>query len=210
MIATGQPGGLIRLWDFSTGRELHRMTSPQEWIASLLFSADAKRLGSAGGPIGYWVGDLATGKERGRFGAARTASDGAAALSPDGRILAAVHTEQPEGSSVLENWLRLWDVQTGKELRRLGGKGRPIECLAFSPDCKHLATGAGDLGMDWADHSIRLWEVATRRELCRIEGHGGAVTAVAFSADGRLLASGSTDTTILTWNFADLLRTRKP
>jgi hypothetical protein len=102
----------------------------------------------------------------------------------DCRIIAAVGQEDT---------MRLWDVDTGEELRRWKQPRPPLDWLALSPDAKLLA-GAG------ADGAICLWETTTGQERCRFRGHRGEIVVLAFAPDGRTLASGSADTTVLVWD----------
>src|SRR5262249_23607919 len=88
----------------------------------------------------------------------------------------------------------LWDVATGRQLRRLDGHQGWVRCAAFSPDGRLVFSGGGD-------RTGRGWEVATGGERLRFEGHRAAVRCGAFSPDGKRLATGSGDTTVLVWGL---------
>ena len=83
-----------------------------------------------------------------------------------------------------DNTVRLWDVQTGEQLRTLEGHTDGVTSVAFSPDGNTLASGSDD-------NTVRLWDVQTGEQLRTLEGHTGSVNSVAFSPDGSTLASGS-------------------
>lgn len=106
------------------------------------------------------------------------------ALSPDGcRAL----------SGSADRTMRLWDVGSGKELRRFE-VGAGIDAIAFSPDGRRALSGG-------TDRLVRLWDVETGKELRRFEGHTGYVFRVAFSPHGRYALSGSIGDVVRLWEL---------
>jgi WD40 repeat protein len=101
------------------------------------------------------------------------------AFSPDGAELASVD---------LDGTVRLWDPETGQELRAITGHA-DVSSVVFSPDGTMLASAG-------VDGTVQVWDPATGKELHTLSGHSSAVTSVAFSPDGALLASGSLDGTV--------------
>ncbi|WP_116210840.1 WD40 repeat domain-containing serine/threonine protein kinase [Streptomyces olivoreticuli] len=91
------------------------------------------------------------------------------------------------------------DPDPAKPVTRLSGHTSEIECLAFAPDGKTLASGS-------YDNTVRLWDVATGRTLTTYQGHTANVMSLAFSPDGHTLYSGGFDKTLRSWD----LRTGRP
>src|ERR1700722_6074493 len=93
----------------------------------------------------------------------------------------------PDGKQLLTgSWdktARLWDTQSGKELRTFMGHDDWVIAVAFSPDGKQVLTGS-------SDKSARLWDVRSGQELRAFAGHSGAVDSVAFSRDGKQVLTG--------------------
>jgi WD40 repeat protein len=76
----------------------------------------------------------------------------------------------------------------------LGPLGFPVHAVAWSPDGKTLASGAGD-------NVIRLWDPRARRQISLpLTGHAGEINGLAFGPDSRTLASASNDGTIRLWD----------
>jgi len=105
------------------------------------------------------------------------------AVSPDGRRVA---------SGSVDGTIRVWDVETGAEVRCLTGHGSGVRCVAYSSDGRYIASGS-------ADKTVRLWEAESGAEHVCLRGHWGAVNGVAFSADCSLVVSGSFTETRRSW-----------
>jgi dipeptidyl aminopeptidase/acylaminoacyl peptidase len=178
-----RPGEII-FWDTATGKERARTTA-DKGIRSLAFSPDGKTLATAD----YYSNTVKLREPAN--GAVRlvlrtAAANNAVAFSPDSKTLAV---------AILDRSAVLFDVATGRELRRFEGHTDWVPHVAFSPDGHTLATGS-------RDNTAKLWDVATGRERMTLSGHRGLVEFVAFSPDGRTLATASWDRTVKLWEVA--------
>jgi WD40 repeat protein len=57
-----------------------------------------------------------------------------------------------------DNTARLWDLQTGQEIRRSEGHTDWVSSVAFSPDGRQVLTGSGD-------KTARLWDAKSGRQI---------------------------------------------
>jgi WD40 repeat protein len=130
------------------------------------------------------------------------------AISPDGRLALACMGwwEYKETEYVLKDRksvptdcvVRLYDVATGQQVRKLEGHKDPVLCAAFSPDGRRVVSGG-------VDGTVRLWDAATGRELRRVELTGKAhVICLAVSPDGRHLLTGDEQSRVRLWRLDDL------
>jgi WD40 repeat protein len=114
------------------------------------------------------------------------------AYSPDGKML---------GTCGYNSSPRLWDAETGKEIRKFEGTDGTVGVIGFSPDGKLLAaTGQ--------DRIIHLWNANTGKPIGSLKGHGAWVRSLAFSADGKTLATGDQDKSICIWDMQNRKRNK--
>lgn len=170
--------------------ELVVQTGHTNMITVLSFSPDGQTLASSSYDNTIKIWHVTSGRElRTLISVPSYDSAQAAALSfsPDGKTLAAATT--------IPARISLWDIATGKELKRFGDNGFvAYSSIAYSPDGKRLVTGSGK--------NIFLWDVETGQKVQTISGHKDLVSSVVFSTDVGVIASGSNDNTVKLWNAA--------
>jgi RNA polymerase sigma factor (sigma-70 family) len=192
--ATCDDGG-VHVWDAVTGKKLRRFPfrNPNH-VFALVLTPDGRGLltSSHEDRIALW--DVATGRERRHFEIKNRKNDpcsnvGAAAFSPDGKLLAAPFFEGGIDDQPLRTGVRLWDVATGKEVHRFGGPVDEADSAlewpqpVFSPDGKVVAR----LALDGTAHLHNTADGKERLSLGRAQEE--AISAVVFSPDGRTLAA---------------------
>jgi WD40 repeat protein len=150
--------------------------------------------------------DASTGAEQRYFDTEDVLDHNVMALSPDGRWLFAVAREVPKAKErapegALEEpkqFAVIWDLASGKVVRRTPLQERYASRVAFSRDGKHYATVCTDYPRG---QRIRIWESAGGAEVRVMDDLPETVGSLLFSPDGRRLYTSLDDTTVVIWNF---------
>jgi len=106
-------------------------------------------------------------------------------FSPDGKILA---------SASNDGTVRLWDVATAKEIRKVEGHVKPVTCVSFSADGKRIISG-GD------DTTARIWDVTTGDQLYQFETRHDHFALAAFLPDGKHVVLAMNETYPQLWDI---------
>jgi WD40 repeat protein len=93
----------------------------------------------------------------------------------------------------------IWEVSSGKLLRRLQGAPERVYGLAFSPNGWWLASAGGVPGRAG---SVQLWDAKSGEPIKEILRSEDSLYALAFSPDSRYLAAGGCDRTVHVWDLA--------
>ncbi|NER33311.1 MAG: protein kinase [Oscillatoria sp. SIO1A7] len=113
------------------------------------------------------------------------------AISADGQTLA---------SASNDSTIRLWNLDTGKEISTLGplfsSLLNSVTSVAMSPDGQTLASSSDD-------STIAIWNLRSSDwKKTALTAHSNGVNSVAIDREGKILASASEDRTIKLWNLA--------
>jgi len=188
LVAGGQHE--VTFWNPAAGTLQRRVRNLPQQIHSLAFSPDGALLAACGGTPGR-SGELKLFDPRSDAApkALAVTSDCllALAFSPDGQRLIA-------GGA--DNIIRVFQVATGREERRIEQHADWVLGLAFSPDGAHFASAS-------RDKTARLFEAGTGELEETYTGHAAAVFAVAFRSDGKSVFTAGRDREIHAWQTND-------
>ena len=90
--------------------------------------------------------------------------------------------------------LKVWELETGREVRTLAGHKFGVLAVAVTPDGRYAISGSDD-------RTLKVWELETGRQVRTLAGHEARVRAVAVTPDGRYAISGSADGTLKVWEL---------
>ena len=80
-------------------------------------------------------------------------------------------------SGSVDKTLKIWNLESGAQIKELKGHSNDVISVAFSPDGKILASGSGD-------NTIKIWNLESGAQIKELKGHSNSVYSVAFSPDG--------------------------
>jgi WD40 repeat protein len=180
----------ITLWKTVDGTLERRLQGLAERIYEIAYSPDGKWLATASGDPGQfgsvklWLAEPSGGGKPVRDLLETTDSVLAVAFSPDSKLLAAAGADRA---------IRVWEVDSGKQIALIEDHADWILDLAFSPDGKRIASAS-------RDKTAKVFELAKKESLVTFPAHAQTVYCVSFSPDGKQAVSGGEDNLIRVWN----------
>ena len=95
----------------------------------------------------------------------------------------------------LDGMVRVWDLDSARELYALEGHTGWLNAVAVSADGRRVVSATSHYG------TLRVWDLDSGRELRTLEGHTGWVRAVAVTADGRQVLFAGDDGMVRVWDL---------
>jgi WD40 repeat protein/serine/threonine protein kinase len=201
--------GEVKVWDAASGKEALTLKGHPNYVWSVCWSPDGRRLAGADGAVKVW--DVETGKE------VLSLQGLAVSWSPDGQRLA---------GTFQDGTVRVFEASSGREVLSLKGHTHAVHCVSWSPDGQRLASGSEDktvrvwdaavsekaavslgggtervTGVSWSpggrrlasahglERRVQVWDAESGKEVLSLRGHTGEVLCVSWSPDGKRLAS---------------------
>jgi WD40 repeat protein len=210
----------VRIWDVTTGEQIHVFQSGSEEIYTVSFSPDSNEV-AATGAMGSQVIDVYSGQPRLQINTFGTGIDWSTSGSQivsvsgsdfpevydaaSGRLLQTMQSSlpsyfwghvvwSPDASKIAgggdHGTIRIWDTGSGHELLNIKHSGWVT--VDWSPDGTKLVSGARTSD---GDNSVRIWNAATGEEIAVFTGHENGIEDLVWSPDGSQIATVSSDQT---------------
>jgi WD40 repeat protein len=107
-------------------------------------------------------------------------------------------------SGSIDGVIKVWDIESGREINSKKLYECPVRCLSITPDGKRAVSGSDD-------KMIRIWDLDSIKEVCSpLEGHEDSVRCIAVYSNGKMAVSGSDDTTLRIWDLTEGVKRGDP
>jgi WD40 repeat protein len=165
---------LLKIWDASSGQELHELRGNTDLIYVDVFDPS--------NPLRIWniarMGEL-------KYLTGYQYEVWRICPGSDGR---------PVLVAAWDRDLKVWDLATGDEIDTLSGHEYLVSALAITPDGRRAISGS-------VDGTLRVWDLPGPNGVLTPDRHVFQVSALAVTPDGRRAVSRSVDGAMMVWDL---------
>lgn len=209
----------LRIWDVERGKALHILEGLAEGPYSVVITPDGQRAVSGSNDKTLKIWEIESGKLLSTFAGDKVlaiTSDGQHLISGDGTTLSIRRLDSGDVLQTLDDYggppvalsrdgrvlvasgqydhsLKVWDLESGKELRTLRGHSSHVLAVVLTPDGRRSLSGS-------RDGTLKLWDLAAVERAVSNEGHEG-VKAIAITPDGQRAVSAGSDWQLMAWDI---------
>ena len=97
--------------------------------------------------------------------------------------------------TICKETIKLWNKQTGKEVKSFIGHQKDVTSAAFSPDGKLIVSGS-------YDKTVKIWDKSSGKLMKSFEGLQHDVIFVSFSTNGKEIISKTSNNDIQIWDIS--------
>ena len=199
-IAAAAANGNVYVWSFPEGDLQTTLVGHEDDATAVVYSPSGAFIATGGFDYTVRLWGAASGAQVQSF-AGHTGTIFRLAFSPDGRRLASSSGDETifdTGFDGEDRTIRLWNVETGTQLRVIRPDSGYVRALDYSPDGETIAGGFWDSG---TGGTIRIYDANTGNEINRFFGHTTPLEDVVFSPDGERIASIAWDRNVRVWDI---------
>lgn len=194
-VAIGSSNASFTIWRVKDGSPIHQISAHDAAINHVVFSPDGEYLATVGedGAIRVW--EVLTGYL-------------AFAMKADESLNCLQFDPAGHNMIVAGDNITMFNLRSGKILKKYKGHDGAVRTLAFSPNGKFFISGSDD-------QTAKVWSVTTGRLVDTLQHQDGPIISAAFSPDGMTIVTGSQryqaangkamgDTSIAVWSAGEL------
>jgi WD40 repeat protein len=194
-VAVGCTDNTVHVLAISSGKELYKISSHENWVLATVFGVDSKRFVSVGRDRAAKLMDANAGQFLENINQLRGELDAVARHPKKDEIVIGGEDRIP----YLYLMDRARNMKVGEEatlVRQLAAQDGPIFALDWSPDGRLIAVAG-------AARSVNLYDAESGDRVASCAGHTAGIYAVAFSPDGARLATGGFDGQVRIYKASD-------
>lgn len=187
MAITGGDDKSVRVWNFKTGQQIHKLSGHRDRVRAIAISHDGRHVFSGGIDriIRQW--DLTTGLLVKEFRMHKSSIRSIVVLPDNQHILS---------TSAADKAVLLWDLANPRHRRSFPGHIDEVWDADVNLEANVIVSGS-------ADTTVRVFNMETGEESRRFEQHSGTVRDIEISKDGKHVFSCGANGEILSLEYSN-------